>query len=198
MQGDNSGQAPNQQSPNHQAAPLAPPSPARHGEPYRASDDRMATHASQPSPAYQPPAQQPGSTSRRADRIITIVLLAIGAFGALQGAYSLMTVGATMSDMATNVFGISGFVVPEAARTTGTVGAVVMLSLYALVLIFSIRRLRARKLTFWAPLAAGVISVILMFAFIAFALAQSPELMQAAASPDAIEQMMGYTESRGA
>src|SRR5690606_1634063 len=123
--------------------------------------------------------------SMRADRIATIALLILGAYGVLRLSLTLMVLAPSISDLAVNGLCIDDFVVPASIATVGTVGTVVLLTLYALVLIFSIRRLRARKLTFWAPLAAGAISVILMFAFYMIALVQAPEVLQASMQPEA-------------
>lgn len=165
----------------------------QHGQPYRASEP--ANQAPQPVQfgAQGAPAQRP---NRLADRIVTIVLLVMGAFGALQTALPLMTIGASLSDLAVNAFKLEDFTVSSSVTTLGTVGAIVILSLYALVLIFSVQRLRAGKLTFWAPLAAGFIAMVLAFVIYAIALAQSPELLQASMDPDAMQQMLDYAESQ--
>jgi hypothetical protein len=82
----------------------------------------------------------------------------------------------------------------------GTVGAIIVLSIYALVLIFSIRRLRARKLTFWAPLAAGVLAWMIFFVLFAVALSQSAELwqalMQVASDPEKAQQLLDQLSTR--
>lgn len=99
--------------------------------------------------------------------------------------------------LAAEILGLEGFVVPAQVSTIGTVGAVIVLALYALVLIFSIRRLRARKLTFWAPLAAGAIAFVLYLALAFAAYVQSPELLQEMAQPDAMQRMLDYAASQG-
>lgn len=180
------------------APPAATAPPAQHGEPYRAAapaDQAQQTqHApqGQQAPVGAPPTATPqnavpgapypatGQTARRpnaADRIITIVLLAVGAYFALSMAFSLSQFPTEFGRVAGDL-GLTDFVSPPQVQTIGTIGAILVLAIYALVLIFSIRRLRAGKITFWAPLAAGVLSWVIFFVLFAVGLNQSPELWQ--------------------
>ncbi|NLA64939.1 MAG: hypothetical protein GX862_03220, partial [Leucobacter sp.] len=128
---------------------------------------------------------------------VTITLLVLGGYFAMSSAFSMMTLGQSLTEIAVNAFQIENFVLPSSITTIGTVGAITLLALYAVVLIFSIRRMRARKLTFWAPLAAGALAMIVMFALFAIALSQSPELLHAGTQPEAMQQMLDYAESQG-
>ena len=69
-------------------------------------------------------------------------------------------------------------------------GALVIFAIYALNLVYSLQRLRAKKLTFWVPLVAAVLSVLVSTAvsFTAFTLV--PELLQAASDPSALQTLM--------
>lgn len=135
--------------------------------------------------------QAPSGRGRGADRVITIVLLVVGALGALYSAASMQQLPTSMSTFAT-ALGAEGTVVPDSVTTLGTVGALAILAIYALNLIFSIQRLRAHKITFWVPLAAGVIAMILVFTFTSFAINQVPEVAQLLADPDALSKLLSY------
>lgn len=157
---------------------------------------------SQPPQAQYPQTQYPQSPtplaapgSRGADRVITIILLVIGAFGALYLAASMQQLPSSLS-MFGEALGIDGFTVPESVHTLGTIGAISVLALYALNLIYSIRRLRARKITFWVPLAAGAIAFVVVFMLASFALNQTPELMRMATDPDALSKVLEYLQQQ--
>ena len=119
------------------------------------------------------PAQRQGST---ADRVITIVLLVIGAFGALQMALGMLTLG-TQLEIIANTLGAEDFTVPAGMTVLQSVGTILVLSLYAVALIWSVQRLRAKKLTFWVPLAAGALAVILVFVCALIGVLMVPELL---------------------
>lgn len=176
--------------------PAQQPTSNTHGAPYQAppppgvQQTPPASSAHQASQSTAQPTPHSGAPRRgTADRIITILLLAVGAIGALNTAFLMMQLAPNMH-VAAGIFGIENFVVPAAVSTIGTVGAVVILALYAVTLIFSIQRLRARKLTFWVPLAAGVIAFILYMALTLIAFSQSPELVQAMADPNALNTLL--------
>lgn len=128
---------------------------------------------------------------RRADRIVTILLLVFGALGALYLAGAIYQLPASIETLV-RALEADGLVVPDSLSTIGTVGALVILALYALNLIFSIQRLRARKITFWVPLAAGAIALIVFLACTSFAMAQAPELAQLFSDPDALSKLLAY------
>jgi len=181
--------APSKASPDEpapgSASAATPPPPAQPGEPYRAAGIPGAQQYAQPQPK-----------GRRADRFITILLLALGAYGALNSGFAMMRLSTEVARIA-EILGLEDFVVPSQVSTIGTVGAILMLALYALVLIFSFRRLRAQKLTFWAPLAAGALALLIYLALAIIAYVQSPELVQAMAQPDALRTMMEALETQG-
>lgn len=182
-----------------------PASPAQHaaGDPSAPTAPQQAqqTQLSQPMQHATPATAQPGSglpqASARprsnADRIITIALLALGAYFALSMAFSLTQFSAEFSKVATDL-GIKDFTAPPQVKVIGTVGAILVLAIYALVLIFSVRRLRARKVTFWAPLVAGVLAWAVFFVLFVVGLSQSPdlwqELMRVAASPEEAQKLL--------
>ena len=177
--------APSAQQPT--SGPAAGSGSARSGDPapYRATSAPVAPP--QPSPA----APGSGPKPRTGDRIVTVVLLVIGALGALITAQSMLALNSSFTLMADAV-GIDGFTAPSWLGTLGTVSALAFIAIYAVTLIFSIQRMRARKLTFWVPLTAGAIVFIAMFVITTVAITSMPELMSQLADPDATQRMLDY------
>lgn len=174
------------------APPAAPPvqqAPGQQGQ---------QSYRADPPPHYQQPAWQtpPPVDTKRGDRIATIILLAVGALGALYLASSLYLMTSSFHLFA-NLFGIDDLTVPSAVNTISTVGALVMLVLYALTLIFSLQRMRARKLAFWIPLVGGALSIVVLIGFSMAAISNVPELMQQFSDPDALTRLLdGLTSTR--
>ncbi|MFV0433320.1 MAG: DUF6264 family protein [Leucobacter sp.] len=165
-----------------------PPAQSSRGDagdppPYRAGQPHQ-------NPAPQP-AAAPRPRRRTGDIAITIVLLIIGAFGALYSAMVLFSMPPTLALVA-EALEVSDFSVPGWVNTFATVSALGMFALYAVTLVFSIQRMRAGKLTFWVPLAAGVLATILTFVLTMIVMTNMPELMQAAQDPDAVQKLMDY------
>lgn len=139
-------------------------------------------------PQYRPPAQvqpapqQPAPgvgaqpTKRVGDRVATVVLLVVGAYFALSLSLSMMSLDTSMFFIA-QAAGLEDFRVPDSVGTVKTVGVLAMLALFAVMLIWSIQRMRAGKLAFWVPLGAGVVSVILLFVITIIAMMMAPELI---------------------
>jgi len=171
------------------AAPAAPSAPPAQGNP-AAPQQGQPAQGSGPAP-YRAPDPQPGQAQlqaaapyqqaaprpRLADRIITIALLALGAFGTLNFASSLFAIDSQLRLTAT-MLGIESLSLPGWVGVLGVVSGLAVLLIFALTLIFSIRRMRAGKLAFWAPLAAGAIVLVLVIIVQSIALSGAPEIMQ--------------------
>lgn len=123
-----------------------------------------------------------------------MLLLTIGVLGALQGAFIMFGLSMQFGMMG-EVLDIKNFAAPAWLDTGGKVAGVAVLAFYALVLVYSVRRLRSGKLTFWVPLVAGVIVLIAVFIISAIALTSSPPLMAALADPDASAKLLEYLQS---
>ncbi len=129
-----------------------------------------------------------------ADRIATIALLALGAYGALSFALGLQQFPQQLR-LTASMLGIESVAIPDSIGVVGTVGAIAVLAIYAVNLIFSIQRMRARKLAFWVPLAAFGLALIVVFACSVFAVMQLPELVQQMSDPDALSRLLGTAGS---
>lgn len=141
----------------------------------------------QPAPTHAPGAPKP----RTGDRIATIILLVVGAVGALISAQSMLALPSSFSLMGDAV-GLTDFEVPSWLGTLGTVSALAFIAVYAVTLIFSIQRMRARKITFWVPLTAGAVVFVAMFVLTTIAITSMPELMSQLSDPDATQRMLDY------
>lgn len=155
-------------------------------EPYRATSAPAA-----PAQYVAQPNAAAGPRPRTGDRIVTIVLLVIGAIGALISAQSMLALNSSFTLMGEAV-GLTDFEVPSWLGTLGTVSALAFIAVYAVTLIFSIQRMRARKITFWVPLTSGVVVMIAMFVLTTIAIMNMPELMSQLSDPDATQRMLDY------
>lgn len=126
---------------------------------------------------------------RQADKIITILLLSIGAIGALWSALIMFNMGMTFAMMGQTP-GLPTFTGPDWLSTTGKVVGVAFLAFYALMLVYSVRRMRAGKITFWVPLVAGVVVSLVVFIVVIVAMMSTPELVQIASDPQLSAEML--------
>lgn len=186
------GAAPSGSQPQQSGQPYQPAQPVQPGQP-----QSQQPYRADPPPHYQQPAwqqQASGGDNKGADRVITIVLLVIGALGALYFAFTLFVMTQSMYVLA-RLVGLDDLTIPGSVATLGLVGALIMLTLYAVTLIFSIQRIRARKLAFWVPLVAGVLSVIILIIFTMLAVAEVPSLMHYLSDPDVLSRLLDLSTS---
>ena len=103
------------------------------------------------------PAQQ-GFGASPIDFVLSVGLLVIGLMTVLQG----LSIGTTASTMRTYLEQqYTELSDPAALSTAVLVRAVVLVVVFALVVWWSIRRLRARRRTFWVPLVGGIVASVL-------------------------------------
>ncbi|UBH04992.1 hypothetical protein K8P10_000503 [Leucobacter sp. Psy1] len=163
--------------------------------PERATPEQAAAHTPRKyrDDAATPPQAPPAATqvaappqarsaqgarpARKGDRIVTIILLVIGAYGAFSissGMFNLapqLMLNASMLDVET-------MTLPDWTGTAGTVTGLFVLLVWALNLLFSIQRMRAGKLAFWVPLVAAVIALVPVFIVMSVVLFQTPEVIE--------------------
>lgn len=129
---------------------------------------------------------------RIGDRIATVLLLGFGALGALIMAQSMLGLGTSFLMMA-EALEVKDFELPAWVSTLGTISGLAFFAVYAVVLIFSIRRMRARKITFWVPLTAGAVIFVAAMVITTIAMMAIPELMEAASDPGAVQKFWDYS-----
>jgi hypothetical protein len=128
------------------------------------SEPRADAAASAPPPPPPPAPPAPAVAAVRTntvDRMVTIALLVLGAFGAWNSATSLQQLPAAIQTVYSQQ-GIGTYSPQEWLPTLALVGTVSMLALYAGVLGWSIARLRAGKIAFWVPVVGGVVALVSM------------------------------------
>jgi hypothetical protein len=135
-----------------------------------------------PAPVALPGERRPGTV----DRVVTIALLVLGAFGAINTAASLQVLPQQFS-LVYEQQGVGDFTAPEWLPTLAMVGTVLQLALYAATLGWSILRLRARKTSFWVPIVGGVLSIVLMMVLVSIVFLNDPTFVAY------IERMAGTT-----
>lgn len=156
--------------------------------PYRAAEPAAPTKAAvAPVGAPRP---------RTADRIITIALLVIGAYSTLTLTQSMFAL-ASQIRLTGTMIGVDDLSLASWVGPLGTITGFAVLALFAVTLIFSIQRMRAGKLTFWVPLTAGAIAVLIILIVPTVAmLAGAPEILhQLEADPNgSVDKMMAYIQ----
>lgn len=157
------------------------------GAPYRAEGAPQAAPAATPNSAVKPP--------RPADRVVTILLLVAGLFGALQAGLAMISLGSTFK-LIGSAPGLEDFTAQAWLDPTGKVLGIALLAFYGIVLVYSIRRLRAGKLTFWVPLAAGVIVAVFVIAVVMIAIITNADLMNVIGNPEKSTALIEYLQGR--
>lgn len=128
------------------------------------AEPRADAAASAPPPPPPPAPPAPAVAAARTntvDRMVTVALLVLGAFGAWNSATSLQQLPRAIQTVYTQQ-GVGTYSPQEWLPTLALIGTVSMLALYAGVLGWSIARLRAGKLAFWVPIVGGVIALVAM------------------------------------
>ena len=139
-----------------------------------------------PAAASARPVSTDGRPERSADRFITIMLLVIGVLG-MWGAISTLQ---SLPDQlpiairdASEMLGtdVSGFEYVPGPEVPGILlaGSIAQIALWVISAWWAIARLRARKLAFWVPLSAGVVSFVLLYATMFIVVLNDPALVQA-------------------
>lgn len=160
----------------------------RAGTPQHFAAEKGAPTVVQPGQAVPPQESGLPQKSRGGDRVVTILLLAVAAIGALQFAAGFMTLPQSFAIVA-DAFKMTDWTAPASLSTIGSVGTIVMLALFAVTLILSVQRMRRRKLAFFIPLIGGVVAFIAMFIIISIAMTQTPELF-GDMTPERLQQLM--------
>jgi hypothetical protein len=103
------------------------------------------------------PAANELSGARRFDRVATFVLLGIGLYSVVSNVVMASSFSsALLSAMSGAGYSTDAFTSQDALQRVGVIIAVSTVAAFAVTLIWSLRRLAARKVTFWVPLSIGV------------------------------------------
>jgi hypothetical protein len=98
------------------------------------------------------------STGRRVDRIATLALIGLAVYNVVGNVVLVPNFAATLLDLLRgNGYDVDTFTSQPALQTAGAVIAVTSLVVFVVMLWWALRRLRAGRLSFFVPLAAGVL-----------------------------------------
>lgn len=150
------------------------------------ADQRTSDPAPQMTTPPPPlPAASVERPDRPVDRIITILLLVVGVFGAWSAIGSLQSLPTLLPEalrQASEMLGNGGasFEYTPAPEVAGLIltGQIIQFVILALVVWWSIARLRARRLAFWVPLVGGVLSFIALYAIMFAIIVSDPALVE--------------------
>jgi hypothetical protein len=114
---------------------------------------------------------------RSGDRIATIILLAAGLLGTANMVTSFLTLPVVMQQFM-ELQNIPGVYAADAdASSAGAIGATVLVVVYVLALVISIRRMRAGRLTFFVPIIGAVLSFIVNLIVVMVAILADPNIL---------------------
>lgn len=131
-----------------------------------------------PAPTSVAPASAPVATRPPADRIITIVLLAMGALNVIFSVPSFFDLGAAFASTF-DAMGIPGeFTNTPAADMWGGIAGVLLLATYLITALAAWRRLRAGKLSWWIPVVGAVVAYVLIVLCLSVPLASDPAFQE--------------------
>lgn len=114
---------------------------------------------------------------RRTDRFSTYILLGVGLFSVLSTAPSLLQLP-KMLTQAYGQFGMGEYTNTGLATTIGWAILIVYAGLWVVALLLSLRRLAARKTTWWVPFVIGVVANLVYIVLLTVAMVNDPAFMQ--------------------
>lgn len=137
----------------------------------------------EPSGAPAPASAAAPRPSSSADRMITIVLLAMGLINVLSSIPGLLDLTTTMN-RSMEILGIKGeFTAYESARTWGTIALFVLLAGYGATAWLAFRRLKAQRLAWWIPVVGCAAVTILVSICLSVPMVVDPAFQQVLQAP---------------
>jgi len=182
-------------APEGWVSPVADAAAAREAElAAKAADSRVvdarpgAAPATQAAPTAGTATPAGLSTGRRVDRIATLALIGLAVYNVVGNVVLVPNFAATLLDLLRgNGYDVDTFTSQPALQTAGAVIAVTSLVVFVVMLWWTLRRLRAGRLSFFVPLAAGVlvtaVQVIAVFSVVLGDAAFVQSVMDAGSRP---------------
>ncbi|MBT2498842.1 hypothetical protein J7E25_07015 [Agromyces sp. ISL-38] len=132
-----------------------------------------------------PPVAASARPDRPADRIVTILLLVLGAFGAAYNSFSVIAMPSSALEsarMSAAMFGSDAvpttFTPGPAVPAAIAIGVAAQLVLWVCALLWSRARLRAGALSWWIPLVAGVVAFVVVMIVALIVFTSDPALLE--------------------
>ena len=120
----------------------------------------------------------PARAARQPDRIVTIVLLAIGALNVVTSFFSFLDF-ATMVDRSYAMMGVDGsFSNVAAGKTWGLISALVLVAGYLVTVVIARARMKANKLAWFIPIGGAVVTYVVLMACISVPLMSDPAFIE--------------------
>ena len=136
----------------------------------------IAPPAAPPAAAGIPSAVSPAKPP--ADRIITLILLVVGAVNVIFSAPGLFAAGASFA-LTYEAAGIPGeFTNTQAADTWGAIAGVVLIASYLLTALVTWRRLQAGKVSWWIPVVGAAVCYAIILACLTVPIAGDPAFQE--------------------
>jgi len=122
------------------------------------------------------------ATRHPVDRAITVLLLVIGAFGALATSLGMQRLNTSMQ-IAYTQYGIGTFIPGPSAPTIIGIGTFLPIVIYIATMALSVWILHRHRRAFWAPLAGGAVCLIATTVLVIVMIANDPTFLAYMASP---------------
>lgn len=139
------------------------------------TDALLSGVAPEPEPVVAEAAAQPAPRhASPLNRLVTIILLAMGAANVLISVFSYLDIVPAI-EQSMELMGVSGeFTNYAVAQTWGMVAAIVLVTLYILTLSITWRVLKAGRVSWWIPLVGAVVTYAVVSACLAVPLLGDP------------------------
>ncbi|MFZ4842372.1 DUF6264 family protein [Mycetocola saprophilus] len=112
-----------------------------------------------------------------ADRFISLILLAFGAFSILTSVPALLNLREAFVEYFKEL-GISGDSLGQSINVSGWVMAAIMIAVWCLSAWWTMRRIRAGKSSWWIPLLGAVVALLVMSMVLAPVMANDPAFQE--------------------
>lgn len=125
-------------------------------------------------PAASAAAVDPARAARQTDRVITIVLLAIGALNVVTSFFSFLDFAA-MVDRSYAMMGVDGsFTNYAAGKLWGLIAALALLAGYIITVVIARARMKANKAAWFIAIGGAVVTYVVLMACISVPLMSDP------------------------
>lgn len=131
-----------------------------------------------PAAASAPPTRAAGTRQQSSvDRVITIVLLALGAVNVLFSSMSYLDLATAVTRTMETLGAPGEFTNTAAAQTWGAIAATVLIAGYLITLVAALQRLRTGKTTWWIPVLGAVLTYAIVMTCLSVPLLSDPAFM---------------------
>ena len=160
----------------------ARPNPTVDDETAPAPEAPRAPYRQAPPPTTPPypgaaPGAAPGRTpAPRWNLTLTILLIGFGFFG-MSYSVAILQAFPTSMQLLHSTQGLGDFSPAPVVGTLITAGTVTMTGLWAISTGLAVWQLVRRRMSFWIPLTAGVVALVVLFVFLAVILSTDPALI---------------------